>query len=71
FGPNQLVNNSLNQNADRDLFVIISSQYSKLANLKNYKTNNNPQLKFKIILSVLLPTDTSNLTQFFARETVL
>ncbi|CAG8592507.1 7810_t:CDS:2, partial [Dentiscutata erythropus] len=63
FGPNDLVNNGNNTNPGGDPYAIMSrqSQFSKLNDLKNYKTKNN--LNFTIILSVLLPTDASNLTQ--------
>ncbi|CAG8743349.1 5140_t:CDS:2, partial [Cetraspora pellucida] len=66
FGPNDLVNNGANLNAGGDPLKIFNSQYSKFYELLNYKTKNT--LKFKIILSVQLPTDGNNLTKFFNKQ---
>ncbi|CAG8813261.1 14978_t:CDS:2, partial [Racocetra persica] len=59
FGPNDLVNNTRNG----DPIAVFNRQSSKLSQLKNYKSRNN--LTFKIILSVMLPTDWNDLTGFF------
>ncbi|CAG8845531.1 23800_t:CDS:2, partial [Racocetra persica] len=63
FGPNDLVNNSRNNTSGGDPLAVFNRQSSKLSQLKDYKTRNN--LRFKIILSVMLPTDWNNLTGFF------
>ncbi|CAG8833007.1 14019_t:CDS:2, partial [Racocetra persica] len=63
FGPNDLVNNARNNLSGGDPFAFFNRQSSKFSQLKDYKTKNN--LTFKIILSVLLPTDRNNLTGFF------
>ncbi|CAG8823303.1 20906_t:CDS:2, partial [Dentiscutata erythropus] len=61
YGPNDLVNNSV---AGGDPVTLFNSQYSKFNDLLAYRSSN-PLLKFKLILSVLLPTDTINLVKFF------
>ncbi|CAG8828837.1 8802_t:CDS:2, partial [Racocetra persica] len=63
FGPNDLVNNGRNNTPGGDPLAVFNRQSSKLSQLKDYKSRNN--LTFKIILSVLLPTDWNNLTGFF------
>ncbi|CAG8760880.1 21860_t:CDS:10, partial [Gigaspora margarita] len=65
FGPNDLVNNDNNQNG---VTTLLNNQFSRLNELKLYKTNN--RLQFQIILSVLLPTDGNNLTQLFNGFTI-
>ncbi|KAF0532143.1 hypothetical protein F8M41_011421 [Gigaspora margarita] len=65
FGPNDLVNNGNNQNG---VTTLLNNQFSRLNELKLYKTNN--RLQFQIILSVLLPTDGNNLTQLFNGFTI-
>ncbi|CAG8504499.1 12027_t:CDS:2 [Cetraspora pellucida] len=63
FGPNDLVNNGRNNNSGGDPLVFFNNQSSKFNDLLIYKLKDN--LKFKIILSVLLPTDVNNLNSFF------
>ncbi|CAG8459848.1 15231_t:CDS:2 [Cetraspora pellucida] len=63
FGPNDLVNNAKNNDTGGDPFKFFNNQSSKFYELLNYKQQNSPN--FKIILSVLLPTDGNNLTKFF------
>ncbi|CAG8459888.1 15233_t:CDS:2 [Cetraspora pellucida] len=60
FDQNDLVNNSRNGGNPSSIF---SRQSSKYYDLLNYRTKNN--LQFKMILSVLLPTDENNLISFF------
>ncbi|KAF0532142.1 hypothetical protein F8M41_011420 [Gigaspora margarita] len=60
FSPNDLVNNGNNQNG---LPTLLNNQFVRFNELKAYRTNNRQQ--FKIILSVLLPTDGINLIQLF------
>ncbi|KAF0532147.1 hypothetical protein F8M41_011425 [Gigaspora margarita] len=60
FGPNDLVNNGDNQKV---LITLLNNQFNRINELNVYRTNN--RLQFKIILSVLLPTDGINLTQLF------
>ncbi|CAG8767127.1 14584_t:CDS:2, partial [Cetraspora pellucida] len=63
FGQNDLVNNGQNNNNGGDPLVFYNNQSSKFNDLLNYKKTNN--LQFKIILSVLLPTNVNNLNSFF------
>ncbi|CAG8459869.1 15232_t:CDS:2 [Cetraspora pellucida] len=66
FGPNDLVNNGANLNIGGDPMVFFNSQSSKLYKLLSYKAKNS--LNFKLILSILLPTDGNNLTKFFNKQ---
>ncbi|CAG8714966.1 14659_t:CDS:2 [Cetraspora pellucida] len=60
FGPNDLVYNGADGGPSKFFDT------SKFSELSNYIRNNSP--KPKIILSVLLPTDGNNLTQFFNKQ---
>ncbi|CAG8817801.1 23217_t:CDS:2, partial [Racocetra persica] len=63
FSPNDLVDNGRNNTPGGDPLVFFNRQSSKISQLKEYKRRKN--LTFKIILSVLLPTDWNNLAGFF------
>ncbi|RIB02512.1 hypothetical protein C2G38_872066 [Gigaspora rosea] len=60
FGPNDFVNNGSNLN---NPYTLLTYQNDRITELRNYKNKYN--LKFQIILSVLLPTDGKNLVQLF------
>ncbi|CAG8476262.1 25217_t:CDS:10 [Cetraspora pellucida] len=66
FGPSDLVNNAENNNTGGDPFKNFNSQSYKFNQLSNYRSSKD--LKFKIILSILLPTDRDNLIKFFNKQ---